>query len=551
MAPVTESLPPLICALLADPACYDHPAEKITLVETHISWVLLTGRYAYKIKKPVNPGFLDFSTLALRHQDCLEELRLNKRLAADIYLAVVAITGSVDAPRINDSPLPNPPPFRGEGANESLREIDEILEYAVKMRQFLSDATLDKLAERGELGNGQIDALAARLAQFHLFECERAAADTPWGEPELIAHPVEENFELLQTRLEDSQGIRALAALQRWCRDEHARLSPLMRERKQHGWVRECHGDLHLANLAWADGRLVIFDCLEFSPALRWIDVISEVAFCYMDLLQRNLAALAARFLNTWLAITGDYQGVALLRYYAVYRALVRAKVAALRAEQGCLLSRAEMNECLQLAEQLALTTPHSLLSRNNLGCSPLVVRGMPLRHPPSLFITHGLSGSGKTTLSQLWLEKYGLIRLRSDVERKRLAGLDALARCGADQGLYSQLASRRTYEHLLHLTDGLLQAGWSVVVDAAFLERGQRDLFRNLAQRLDVDFKILDIQADADVLRERIRRRQAGGRDASEADLCVLAQQLAAFVPLDEAEREAVVCFTAEDDKL
>lgn len=484
-----DALPPLIRALLADPACYDHAVDKSELIETHISWVLLTSSYAYKIKKPVDLGFLDFSTLALRQQDCLDELRLNKRLAADIYLDVVAITGSVDAPRVN-----------GAG---------EILEYAVKMRQFPRDTTLDKLAERGELGKAQIDALAARLAHFHLAECEHAAIDSPWGEPEAIARPVEENFQVLARCAEADE----LNGLHRWCNAEHARLAPLMSARKQRGFVRECHGDLHLANLAWFDGRLLIFDCLEFNPALRWIDVISEVAFCYMDLLHRGYAGLAARFLNAWLETTGDYEGVAMLRYYAVYRALVRAKVAALRAEQGHADSRADVSACLQLAAQLAHTTSLSLT------------------------ITHGLSGSGKTTLSRQMLEKHGMIRLRSDVERKRLAGLDACARGGEASGLYSESFGLRTYQYLAERAEDLLASGWSVIVDAAFLQRWERDRFRELARRTGADFRILDIPTDPAVLRERVRLRQAEGSDASDAGLSVLERQLATALPLDADE--------------
>ena len=534
-----DSLPPLIRALLSDPACYDHPVEKLELIETHISWVVLTGIYAYKIKKPVDLGFLDFSTLDLRKQDCIDELRLNKRLAAAFYLDVVEITGSAAAPRIN-----------GAG---------EMLEYAVKMRQFPPDATLDKLAQRGELNETHIDALAARLAHFQQNECETAPTDSPWGEPELVAKPVAENFKILAAHLDDAGEHHNLAILQDWCDAEHARLAPLMRQRKAAGFVREGHGDLHLANLAWVDGQLLIFDCLEFDPALRWIDVISEVAFCYMDLLQKNYqfplptegggddcalsrrrerggvraggyAGLASRFLNGWLEASGDYAGVALLRYYTVYRALVRAKVAALRVEQGSVASRAEMVECLRLAEQLSHIAPSPALRERGQTsrCANLM-----------LTITHGLSGCGKTTLTQQQLEQHGLIRLRSDVERKRLAGLDALDHRGGEvaEGLYSQEASDRTYRHLAHLAQGLLSAGWPVVVDAACLERWQRDLFRGLAQRLDVQFRILDIQTDAATLRERVTCRAAQGKDASDADLRVLEHQLATALPLDADE--------------
>lgn len=491
-------MPPLIHALLNNPACYDHPVEKLQLVETHISWVVLTGSYAYKIRKPVNLGFLDFSTLDRRHQDCLEELRLNRRLAAEFYLSVVAITGSVSAPQING--------------------VGEAIEYAVKMRQFLLDATLDHLAERGELNEMHIDALAARLAHFHLYECEIAPINSLWGEPEAIAHPANENFQILAGRLKNHAEKRSLADLQTWCDAEHARLAPLMSERKNR--VRECHGDLHLANMAWVNGKLIIFDCLEFNPQLRWIDVVSEVAFCYMDLLHRGYAALAWRFLNAWLEATGDYQGMALLRYYAVYRALVRAKVAALRAEQltgkpSLQSAQEEVSSCLKLAIQLSE------------------------KEPLKLWITHGLSGSGKTTLTQTLLEKHGIVRLRSDVERKRMAGLNALDKSGSGlrEGLYSQHSSRKTYQHLAELAEALLKASWPVIVDGAFLERDQRDLFRELAGRLEADFKILDMQAAPDVLRERVRQRQAQGSDASEADLGVLEHQLATARPLVEDE--------------
>ncbi|MCK9353882.1 MAG: AAA family ATPase [Gallionella sp.] len=514
---------PLVRALLTQTECYGHPVGEVRLIETHISWVLLAGDYAYKIKKPIDLGFLDFSTLALRRQACEEEVRLNRRLAPDYYLGVVPITGSPDAPHLGgvvNAPLPNPPPQAGEGANESLREIsvDAPFEYAVQMRRFPPEDTLDHLAQRGELDSGKIDRLAARIARFHLHECAVASADMPWGEPETIARPVAENFQLLAERLPDSS---LLKQLQDWSEAEHRRLTPAMSGRKLAGFIRECHGDLHLGNLAWVDGELVIFDCIEFSPALRWIDVISEIAFCYMDLLHRGQDELAMRFLNAWLEATGDYEGMALLRYYAVYRAMVRAKVATLRAGQaGGEAERVEVDSCLRLAERLMQS------------------------EPPQLWITHGLSGSGKTTQTQSLLQRQGMIRLRSDVERKRLSGLDVLARSdgGVGEGLYTQQASEHTYRHLAHLAEGLLDAGWSVIVDAACLERWQRDLFRDLARRRGAGFRILDIRVEPAVLRERIARRTAQGTDASEADLRVLQRQLETVQALAPDEQESVV---------
>lgn len=502
-------LPPLIRALLTDTACYDHAVGEVQLAETHISWVLLTGEYAYKIKKPVNLGFLDFSTVTLRQQACNDEVRLNRRLSPEYYLGVVAITGTLEAPRIID-----PQSKKGR----------DVFEYAVKMRQFSPEATLDRIDERGKLAIAHIDQLAVRLAQFHLTGCPSAPAGSPWGEPETVAKPVEENFQRLVERPEGAAEQRLLARLRDWSDDEHERLAPLMRERKRLGMVRECHGDLHLGNLAWADGHLIIFDCIEFSPALRWIDVISEVAFCFMDLLHRQHRDLAFRFLNAWLEVSGDYRGIALLRYYAVYRAMVRAKVSALRAGQEtgseAAASRAEVGIFMKLAEQLTQTAP------------------------PQLWITHGLSGCGKTTLSQTVLQDKGMVRLRSDVERKRLAGLAATASSGSgiETGLYAQDASSRTYEHLAHLTEALLDAGWPVIVDAAFLKRWHRDLFREIAQRRSLQFRILDIKADHATLRERIISRAAQGKDASEADLRVLQHQIETEERLGADETAAVM---------
>jgi uncharacterized protein len=497
-----DGLPPLIQAL-TDPACYDHPVATVRLIETHISYVLLTGTYAYKIKKPLDLGFLDFSTLEKRQQACRDEVRLNRRLAPDIYLGVVAFAGSPSLPRIDG--------------------VGETIEYAVKMQQFPPNATLDLLDAQGLLETRHIEAIAATLGQFHLDGCMRAEADSPWGSPEAVWRPVEQNFLQIAPRLDDPADSRRLDALLCWSEAEHARLAPRMAQRKRDGFVRECHGDLHLGNLAWVDDGLLVFDCIEFNPELRWIDIVSEVAFCFMDLIHRCHRDWAWLFLNRWLEIAGDHGGLALLRYYAVYRALVRAKVAFIRASQGGDTrddAALEGQAYLQLAEELTR---------------------LPTLH---LDITHGLSGSGKTTVTYSLMQSGAAIRLRSDVERKRLAGLDALARSGSGiaTGLYSADATRHLYQHLADLTDGILQAGWPVIVDATFTARWQRDLFRQLAVTRGVGFRILDFPLAEATLRERIRQRAQQGGDASEADLSVLQHQLETQEPLAPDELGAVV---------
>lgn len=499
----TGNLPELIRSL-SNPASYDHAAGPVLAVETHISHVLLTGEFAYKIKKPLDLGFLDFSSLDKRLHACEEEVRLNRRLAPAIYLGVVPITGTPATPHVNGTGAP--------------------FEYAVKMHQFPPEATLDRLDEDGRLTARHVEAIAATIARFHLDNCARAEADSPFGDPQQVWQPVAQNFLQIAPRLTNAADRQQLDALQRWSKAEHARLTPLMAARKRDGYIRECHGDLHLGNLAWVDDQLLVFDCLEFNPDLRWIDIQSEIAFCTMDLMQRSHTDWAWLFLNSWLEKTGDYDGLALLRYYAVYRALVRAKVAVLRAGQT-----SGPDHDTALADVRAMLELGTTLTR------PLLLR---------LDITHGLSGSGKTTVTQTLMQTPGAIRLRSDVERKRLAGLDALACSGSGvgQALYAVDATRRTYSHLSRLAGAVLDAGWPVIVDATFTVRWQRDQLREQAQSRDVAFHILDFKVPVATLRERIIHRAHAGNDASEADLNVLQHQIDTEEALSVDEQAAVV---------
>ncbi|GAB6067280.1 AAA family ATPase [Methylothermus subterraneus] len=491
------SLPPLIQALL-DPAVYDHPTQTLRCRETHISWILLTGPYAYKIKKPLNLGFLDFSTLTKRRFYCQEELRLNRRLAAPIYLEVVAITGSPTSPRL-----------RGEGPT---------LEYAVKMRQFQEQDLLAELAARGELKEAHLRSLAERIASFHRSAAQAGAQD-PYGDPELIQAAARQNF----AQIERSD-LPTLAKLQAWTESEFVRLRPVMAERKRQGAIRECHGDLHLGNIVLWQGQPLPFDCIEFNPVLRWIDVISEIAFTAMDLCARGLKPLGFGFLNDYLSLSGDYAGVPLLRYYLVYRAMVRAKIAHLRSLQqpDAPAHGKEFERYLQLAWDFSQT------------------------QKAFLGITHGFSGSGKSYAARRLAAQLGALHLRSDVERKRLAGLeaDAASRSTLGRGIYSPEFTQRTYQKLWDDARTVLTSGFPVIVDATFLNRAYRDRFQELAQSLALPFLILDCHAPEEVLRQRILKRAQERRDPSEADLEVLKQQLCHHDPLDASEQTAVLAF-------
>ena len=498
-----------LVAALARPAPFGADCEGVTVLETHISYVLLTGRYAYKLKKAVDFGFLDFTTLSARRFFCEEELRLNRRLAPALYLDVVPITGSIDAPVVG-----------GEGP---------ALEYAVKMREFPQDELASRLLARGELAPADIDMLAAKVAQFHA-AIEVAAAGAGFGAPEGILQRARDNCTAILPLLDDPAERAEIDALGAWTEREHiARRGALLR-RVEQGFVRECHGDLHLGNIARIDGELTIFDCIEFNPALRWIDVMSEVAFTVMDLEDRGHADLGRRFLDAYLERGGDYGGLAVLHFYLVYRALVRAKIARLRAAQ---LAPGEARSAA-----IAEYRGYVRLARDYAAASR-----------PAIVIAHGLSGSGKTTLSQALLETLGAVRIRSDVERKRLHGLDARERNrrGIDRGLYRATATDATYQRLAKLTREIVAAGFVAIVDAAFLKRAQRELFRDLAGELRVAFVIVDFAASEATLRERVARRTAAGADASDADLAILGYQLHTQEPLAPEEESSVVRYDAE----
>lgn len=493
--PAAAARPELIAALqrhLEEPT--GSPAE---IVETHISWVLLVGDFAYKIKKAVDFGFLDFSTLDKRRFYCQEELRLNRRLSPQLYLAVVAITGSTAAPILN-------------GAGEAI-------EYAVKMRRFPQAAQLDVMLANGALQSAHIDAIARRIAAFHQ-STAIAAAESCYGDPAAVHQPARQNFAQIRMKLGDAADLEKLQQLEDWSEHEFHRLDEVFAQRKRDGFVRECHGDLHLANLALFEGEIAPFDCIEFNANLRWIDVVSEVAFLAMDLHDKRRPDLAWRLLNAYLEQTGDYPGLALLRYYLAYRALVRAKVACLRSATA-IAEGAALEGC---RDYLALADSFTRETR------------------PAIVITHGLSGSGKTTAAGGLATALGAIRIRSDIERKRLYGFAADARSGSslDGGLYTAEGHRRTYGKLAELAQAIVAAGYRVIVDAAFLKQAERAAFRQIAVDSRVPFAILDFQASPEILRQRIRERERAGTDASEATLAVLERQLLTAESLTADER-------------
>ena len=474
--------------------------RKIRIIETHISWVLIAGPFACKIKKAVCFDFIDARTLESRCFYCHEELRLNRRLAAEIYLCVAPIAGTPEQPVIEGAGMP--------------------IEYAVKMQAFSQSAIWRYRIRHGLLRSSEVDRLAQKIALFHQ-SLPPSPANSRWGTLPSLQAVAADNFAQLADAFIEEDDRQQLEALKTWEAAQREQLAPLFENRKESGFVRECHGDLHSGNILTRRGKVEVFDCIDFNESLRWIDVMNELAFIRMDLRFQHLPDLAARLLNQYLEVTGDYGGLPVLRYYEVYRALVRCKVAALRARQ--LISDAPAS-----LEQQAL-------AKNYL----TFASGQIMPSPSAIMITHGFSGSGKSTFAKMLVEPLGAVVLRSDVERKRLHGLSALSDAAAPfgSGIYAADASELTYGRLLAQAKAAVQAGIPVVVDAAFLKATQRTSFQQLANELNVPFLLFDLRADNATLKTRILSRQKLRQDPSDAGLDILTNQLRHHDPLANSE--------------
>lgn len=500
----------LASALQRPEAYRSCPAEaRVVVHETHVSWVFLAGDHAYKVKKPIVTGFLDYGSLEQREHFCHQEVRLNRRYAPDLYLDVVPITRDEQgAIRVEGSETP--------------------IEWAVKMQRFPEDALLSQRLEAGKIADDEIIQLAKTVAQFHQ-SADRADLQQPWGSPEVILQEAIDNVTDLRSMFAaeppDGHFPDRLDRIQTWTETAFERHRASFQQRRDAGFIRECHGDLHLANVIRWHGQWTPFDGIEFNEEFRWIDVLSDAAFLAMDFAAKGHFDLERSFVSAYLEQTGDYQAMPLLRWYLVYRAMVRAKVAAIRAQQPGQSPQAQTSERQECLDHLALADRFTELP------------------PPHLWITHGVSGSGKTTGTDSLIQQQGAVRLRSDVERKRLFELAPSQRPEGDvqQQVYSDQATEQTYGRLHDLARMLLRSGESVVVDATFLKQRYRDLFRQLAREERAGFAILPFHADPSELERRIALRMQHDRDASDANLQVLRQQLQSIEPLTEQEQSVV----------
>lgn len=502
---MSDADPPLRIEELLVPSAFPHEVTQLRVVETHISWVVLTGTLAYKIKKPLELEFIDTSTLERRRHYCEEEVRLNRRLAPELYLRVVPITRVSGGARID-----------GVGA---------AIEYAVCLKQFPADAELPGLLQRDQVSLPEMIQLGETLADFHVRATEPSGMEAP-DATQRMYDTVLANLEQLLKYTEQRRLTPELRWLWDWTRKAIHEHEAIFEQRVRDRRIRDCHGDLHAANIVRFAGRLVPFDCIDFDPQLRCIDVINDIAFLIMDLHGYHRDDLATALLSRYLEITGDYEGVRLLPFYAVYRALVRAKVDVAAAEQSPRLAdhytdrmRRRVRTALELTQ----------------------------RPRPILLLMHGVSGSGKSWLSEQLIAPLHAIRIRSDVERKRLLR-PASAATGFKQGNYAPEISHRVYARLMDCAESCLQAGFNVIVDAAFLDPSDRELFISLADRMALTCAFISCSADPATLLRRVGARAEHGADPSQADESVVRSQLRNFAPLDTQQHHRVINVDTRD---
>jgi len=495
---------------LRNPSLYDHPTVGFSIIETHISYVLLTGQYVYKFKKPLDLDFLNFSKLEDRLYYCQEEVRLNQKMAANIYLGVVKITGDLENPEIN-----------GDGP---------VIEYAVKMREFPQQFIFDHLLINQQISPHLIRETAHIIAEFHQ-NIAIGLADNPYGTYTQVQEPVIQNFQQIGDFLNDDSDIKELSLISDWAEAEHKKLKDIITHRKLNGFVRECHGDIHLGNIALMNEKPVIFDCIEFNDSFRWTDTIADIGFLVMDLEDKQKPELANQLINHYLHESQDYQGLYMLRYYKSYRAVIRAKIALFQKNQEIKISEQlkcwqQYKNCMQLAAHYCQVTQ------------------------PLLLITHGLTATGKSSIAEYLVKKTGVIHINSDITRKKLTGqsLTSQNQTPTYQGIYSHEMTETVYNQLRETAQVILESGFSVIVDATFIKKKHRQRFKQLAVTHQVNFKIIHTIMDENKILEWLARRQQQTYQISEAREDIYQALKQNLEPLtDEEKADAIILDTLD----
>jgi aminoglycoside phosphotransferase family enzyme/predicted kinase len=478
---------------LGRPETYPPPTpRRVETVTTHISWVFLTDRHAWKIKRPVDYGFLDYTTLERRRHFCEEEVRLNRRLAPDVYLGVVAV-------RLG----PGGYTLAGDGA---------VVEYAVQMRRLPDTASADARLRVGMLTHDDLWRVAGALARFYA-----AAAATPrYGSVDLIRGNVTENFDQVRPFVGRFLGAATLDAVSAWQLGFLARHADRFQARVDRGRIRDGHGDLRLEHVYFEGAAPLVLDCIEFNERFRMGDVASDAGFLAMELDARDRPDLAGSFLGRFALESDDYDLYRVVDFYLSYRAWVRGKVAAFLAADP--------------------STPAGKAERKAAEAQAFFTRAEAYTHPPAspgpVLAVGGLIGSGKTALAETLARALALPAVASDRTRKWLAGVAPTER--APLSAYEPDFSRRTFDELFRRAGAVLESGRGVILDATFGGRDLRRRARELARRHGRRFLLVETTCDDATLRERLRQR-ATGPSVSDATESLLARMQAEFEPVTE----------------
>ena len=486
---------------MADPDFYPHPVKAVRQRETHISRVFLTGEFVYKIKKEVNLGFVDYSSLEKRLYFCRQETDLNRRLSSGIYLGVVPITRDHDRYALQGTGVP--------------------VEYTVKMRQLPGTGTMVRMLKARKIGKTEIKALTQRLADFYAATAGSPEIDE-YGSLETVRCNCEENFSQIAGFLGNVLDERLFQIIRAATRSFLKRKKGLFEKRVATGRIRDCHGDLRSGHI-YFDNGIQIVDCIEFNDRFRYGDIASDLAFLAMDLDFEGFPEAARELVDAYVHSAADPDAFALLDFYKCYRAMVRSKIACLRlsesgaSEYAYHKTHREAQQYLELAYRYALQFTR-----------------------PVIWVVCGLPASGKSTIAAALGKALGLEILRSDAVRKQLFELpvETAVIQPFEEGMYSREVNALTYARLLLQAQEQIAGGRSVILDATYGSRRQRQEVLRLARDSDANVLFVECSARPDILIERLRRRE-NGPSVSDARVQHFQQLRQRFEPLVDIRAE------------
>jgi aminoglycoside phosphotransferase family enzyme len=482
---------------LKSPQIYPDSPSQIRIVETHISYLFFTGKYVYKVKKPVDFGFLDFTTLEKRKFFCQQEVKLNSRLSPDVYLGVEEI--------------------REENGRISLGGQGKTIEYSVKMKELPSEGMLIRLVLEGKAKPELMDRIALKIANFHR-EAETSNEIARFGNVSVIKKNMQENFiqtvpyigKILLREQYDFISERARVFL------EHNNL--IFAKRKNGGMIKDCHGDLHLGAICIEKDNIYVFDCIEFNDRFRYGDIAADIAFLTMDLEYNNCFDLSSAFTEAYIRYSGDSDISVVLRFYKSYRAYVRGKV------MSFLLDEEEVSE---EQKRKALKSAKGYFG---LAYSYFM--------QPTLIIMAGLVGTGKSVVAASLGEATGATVVRSDEARKKLAGILPGEHRYEDyeKGIYSEEFTNKTYNELLKEASEVLGEGRSIILDASYKSRAERERATAQAREKGARFFIVECVCEEEVVRARLKKRM-GEKEVSDGRWETYERQKKEFEEITENE--------------